>query len=68
MMWTFMLTGLACGSRLILYDGSPFHPDIKTYLKFISDQGWVIEHKSYSVISNNLPQGDPMGDKSTIFS
>jgi acetoacetyl-CoA synthetase len=39
MMWTFMLTGLACGSRIILYDGSPFHPELKTYLKFISDQG-----------------------------
>ncbi|KAH9485547.1 Acetoacetyl-CoA synthetase [Psilocybe cubensis] len=39
MMWTFMLTGLACGSRIILYDGSPFHPSVETYLKFISDQG-----------------------------
>lgn len=39
MMWTFMLTGLACGSRIILYDGSPFHPDLRTYLKFINDQG-----------------------------
>ncbi|KDR75136.1 hypothetical protein GALMADRAFT_140674 [Galerina marginata CBS 339.88] len=39
MMWTFMLTGLSCGARLILYDGSPFHPDVKTYLKLISDQG-----------------------------
>ncbi|KAJ7451807.1 acetoacetyl-CoA synthetase [Mycena galericulata] len=38
MMWTFMLTGLANGSRLILYDGSPFHPDLRTYLKFIHDQ------------------------------
>ncbi|KAF4620739.1 hypothetical protein D9613_000498 [Agrocybe pediades] len=39
MMWTFMLTGLACGARLILYDGSPFHPDLKTYLRLISEQG-----------------------------
>ncbi|CAA7261760.1 unnamed protein product [Cyclocybe aegerita] len=39
MMWTFMLTALSCGTRLILYDGSPFHPDVRTYLKFISDQG-----------------------------
>ncbi|KAF5355503.1 hypothetical protein D9758_006409 [Tetrapyrgos nigripes] len=38
MMWTFMLAGLSAGARLILYDGSPFHPDIKTYLKFIGDQ------------------------------
>ncbi|KIM45283.1 hypothetical protein M413DRAFT_441964 [Hebeloma cylindrosporum] len=39
MMWTFMLAGLACGTRLVLYDGSPFHPDVQTYLKFVSDQG-----------------------------
>ncbi|KIK09982.1 hypothetical protein K443DRAFT_127349 [Laccaria amethystina LaAM-08-1] len=39
MMWTFMLTGLACGSRVILYDGSPFYPDLKAYLQFINDQG-----------------------------
>ncbi|KAJ7739028.1 acetoacetyl-CoA synthetase [Mycena maculata] len=39
MMWTFMLTALSYGARLILYDGSPFHPDLRTYLKFIHDQG-----------------------------
>lgn len=40
-MWTYMLSGLACGARLILYDGSPFHPDLRTYLHFIDDQGYV---------------------------
>ncbi|GLB37018.1 putative AMP-binding enzyme [Lyophyllum shimeji] len=39
MMWTFMLSGLACGARIILYDGSPFYPDLRTYLKFIDKQG-----------------------------
>ncbi|KAF9452755.1 acetoacetyl-CoA synthetase [Macrolepiota fuliginosa MF-IS2] len=38
MMWTFMLTGLAIGARVILYDGSPFYPDLRTYLKFIDSQ------------------------------
>ncbi|THU96731.1 acetoacetate-CoA ligase [Dendrothele bispora CBS 962.96] len=38
MMWTYMLAGLSAGARLILYDGSPFHPDLPTYLKFIGDQ------------------------------
>lgn len=38
-MWPFMLTGLACGARIVLYDGSPFHPDLRSYLKFINDQG-----------------------------
>ncbi|KAF9010591.1 hypothetical protein BDQ17DRAFT_1387810 [Cyathus striatus] len=38
MMWNFMLIGLAAGCRIILYDGSPFYPDLQTYLKFINDQ------------------------------
>jgi acyl-coenzyme A synthetase/AMP-(fatty) acid ligase len=41
MMWTFMLAGLSIGSRIILYDGSPFYPDLRTYLKFINDQKYV---------------------------
>ncbi|KDQ57431.1 hypothetical protein JAAARDRAFT_35147 [Jaapia argillacea MUCL 33604] len=38
MMWPFMLSGLSCGVRIITYDGSPFYPDVKTFLKFVSDQ------------------------------
>jgi acetoacetyl-CoA synthetase len=39
-MWNIQIMGLACGTRIILYDGSPFHPDLSTYLKFINDQGY----------------------------
>lgn len=42
MMWPFMLSGLACGARIVLYDGSPFHPDLRDYLKFINDQGVTV--------------------------
>ncbi|KAJ7311571.1 acetoacetyl-CoA synthetase [Mycena albidolilacea] len=38
MMWTFMIACLATGTRAIVYDGSPFYPDTRTFLKFISDQ------------------------------
>jgi acetoacetyl-CoA synthetase len=27
MMWNWLITGLASGATLLLYDGSPFHPD-----------------------------------------
>jgi acetoacetyl-CoA synthetase len=27
MMWNWQASGLACGATLVLYDGSPFHPD-----------------------------------------
>ncbi|KAG2015435.1 acetoacetyl-CoA synthetase [Coprinopsis cinerea AmutBmut pab1-1] len=39
MMWNLMLSGLSVGCRVVLYDGSPFHPNVETYLKFINDQG-----------------------------
>ena len=29
MMWNWLASGLACGATLVLYDGSPFHPDAK---------------------------------------
>ena len=41
MMWPYMLSGLSCGARLILYDGSPFYPDVKAYLKFVDSEGQV---------------------------
>jgi len=37
MMWQQMLAGLACGCQIVLYDGSPFYPDVRTYLEFIND-------------------------------
>ncbi|KAI0935188.1 hypothetical protein AcW1_008828 [Taiwanofungus camphoratus] len=42
MMWPYMLHGLACGSRIILYDGSPFYPDVRDFLRFISNQGVTV--------------------------
>ncbi|TCD70349.1 hypothetical protein EIP91_003701 [Steccherinum ochraceum] len=38
MMWNSMIVNLSSGTRIICYDGSPFHPDIKTFLRFIDDQ------------------------------
>ncbi|KAJ7693447.1 acetoacetate-CoA ligase [Mycena rosella] len=57
MMWTFMITGLANGSRIILYDGSPFHPDLRTYLKFINDQRVSIVGTSPRFLSEIQGQG-----------
>ena len=34
-----MLSGFACGARVVLYEGSPFYPDVKEYLKFIDWAG-----------------------------
>ena len=39
MMWPFMLSGLACGAHIVLYEGSPFYPDVREYLEFIDWTG-----------------------------
>ncbi|KAI9573133.1 acetoacetate-CoA ligase [Boletus coccyginus] len=42
MMWPFMLSGLACGAHIILYEGSPFYPDVREYLRFIDWMGVTV--------------------------
>ncbi|KAF9265659.1 acetyl-CoA synthetase-like protein [Marasmius fiardii PR-910] len=37
LVWAYMLTALSVGATVVLYDGSPFYPDVKTYLKLVSD-------------------------------
>jgi acetoacetyl-CoA synthetase len=41
MMWPYMINALAIGTRIVLYDGSPFHPTLERFLTFIADQGCV---------------------------
>ncbi|KAJ7071967.1 acetoacetyl-CoA synthetase [Mycena amicta] len=61
MMWTYMLSGLALGARLILYDGSPFYPNLRTYLKFINDQRIGVLGTSPRFLAEILGQGiDPL--------
>lgn len=42
MMWNALVVNLAAGARIICYEGSPFYPSLPSFLKFISDQGYVI--------------------------
>ena len=49
MMWNAMVPALAHGTRLIAYDGSPFHPNLETFLKFISDQGQAYLYRVYAL-------------------
>lgn len=61
MMWTLMLSGLACGARLVLYDGSPFYPNVETYLRFINDQGVTMLGTSPRFLSEVQGKGlDPL--------
>ena len=38
MMWNWLVTGLAAGATLLLYDGSPFHPDGDTLFRFADEE------------------------------
>ncbi|TFK75299.1 acetoacetate-CoA ligase [Pluteus cervinus] len=38
MMWNFMLAALPLGARLVVYDGSPFHPSITSFLEVVTSQ------------------------------
>jgi acetoacetyl-CoA synthetase len=37
MMWNWMVTGLAAGATLVLYDGSPFHPAPEALMNLIDE-------------------------------
>src|SRR5690606_5551494 len=37
MMWNWLVTGLASGATLLLYDGSPFHPDGNAIFDYARD-------------------------------
>ncbi|MGE0744721.1 MAG: acetoacetate--CoA ligase [Rhodospirillales bacterium] len=39
MMWNWLVTGLASGATLLLYDGSPFHPTPAAIFDFAQDEG-----------------------------
>ncbi len=39
MMWNWLVSALANGSTVCLYDGSPFHPDPGVLWRFVEDEG-----------------------------
>jgi len=38
MMWNWLVSGLAAGATLLLYDGSPFHPDGNVLFDYAQDE------------------------------
>jgi acetoacetyl-CoA synthetase len=41
-MWNWLVSGLAAGATLLLYDGSPFHPSEKVLFQFAEDEDMTI--------------------------
>ena len=42
MMWNWMVSGLAAGATLLLYDGSPFHPSERVLFDYAGQEGMTI--------------------------
>jgi len=39
MMWNWMVSALACGSTIVLYDGNPFYPDPRVLWRMAEQEG-----------------------------
>ena len=57
MMWNWMLTSLATGNTLILYDGNPSYPDIGAAWRLIEEEGVTMFGTSASYINFLKSQG-----------
>ncbi len=42
MMWNWLVSGLACGATLCLYDGSPFYPDGNVLFDYAAEEKFAI--------------------------
>ncbi|OLP58130.1 acetoacetate--CoA ligase [Xaviernesmea oryzae] len=42
MMWNWLVSGLACGAVLCLYDGSPFYPDGRVLFDYAESAGFAV--------------------------
>ncbi len=42
MMWNWQMSALACGTTLVLYDGSPFHPDPGALWQLAQEEGITV--------------------------
>ena len=41
-MYMSSILALPFGARSVLYDGSPFQPDLKTFIRLVGEQGYVL--------------------------
>ena len=61
MMWNWLVSGLTAGATLMLYDGSPFHPDGNVLWNYVADKKIDIYGTSAKYIEGCIKGGiDPM--------
>lgn len=57
MMWNWLVSGLASGATLVLYDGSPFHPAPHSLFDLVDDTGITHFGVSAKFIASSQKQG-----------
>jgi acetoacetyl-CoA synthetase len=57
MMWNFLASGLLVGSTIVLYDGSPAHPDLSTLWQLAEEHGVTYFGTSAPYIQACLKEG-----------
>jgi acetoacetyl-CoA synthetase len=57
MMWNFLVSGLLVGSTIVLYDGSPAHPDLSALWRLAEYEGVTFFGASAPYIQSCLKEG-----------
>jgi len=57
MMWNFLVSGLLCGSTVILYDGNPGYPDMNALWEFAQNTGMTVFGTSAGYITACMRAG-----------
>ncbi len=74
MMWNWLVSALACGATVMLYDGSPFYPDGNRLFDFLQDERAMFFGTSAKFIDSVKKSGlrpaetHPLPDLETIAS
>jgi acetoacetyl-CoA synthetase len=57
MMWNFLVSGLLTGSAILMYDGSPAHPDMNVLWEFAEKSGMTVFGTSAGYITSCMQAG-----------
>ena len=63
MMWNWLVSSLAVGATVLLFDGSPFHPDSGALWKFAEDQQMTVFGTSAKYIASVEKDGLKPGER-----
>jgi len=68
MMWNWLLSSLATGATIVLYDGNPLYPDVNAMWKLIQDERITIFGCSATFINTLRSEGAKPGTKYDLTS